>query len=226
MIGFLRGVVEALGEEELILDVNGVGYLVAVGARTLSQVAPGAKISLFIETHVREDAIKLYGFSLESERAWFARLLSVQGVGAKAALAILDVLKPSEVESASVLGDASAFERAKGVGKKLAQRMVTELKDKAPPIGRRLATRSGSSLAGLMGDERVETPQIEDGVEEAPSLAPLPASSAREDAISALMNLGYSEGEARRAAAEALRALGEEASESALIRTALKDLAR
>ena len=223
MIGLLRGVVEAIGEDELILDVQGVGYLVAAGAATLARLAPGAKATLYIETHVREDAIKLFGFLTEGERAWFARLQSVQGVGGKAAFAILDVLSPSEIESATTLNDASAFERAKGVGKKLAQRIATELKDKAPPIGRRLATRSGESLSELVS----ETPQAVPEIDSAPEPAPVPQqdSSAREAAISALMNLGYGESEARRAAAEALRDLGVDANESALIRAALKDLA-
>lgn len=213
MIGKLKGIIDAVGEDELILDVAGVGYLVTAGARTLARLEPGASATLHIETYVREDQFRLFGFLEETERAWFVRLQSVQGVGARHALAMLDAVTAGEIENAAALGDASTFERAKGVGKKLAQRIATELKDKAPPAGRSLA---GRSLAATLGTGETAAPPP-------PDAAP---SAAREGAISALVNLGYGESEARQAAAAATRALGGQADEAALIRTALKELAR
>ncbi len=211
MIGKLKGLIDSIGEDEAVLDVNGVGYLVQAGGRTLSKLEIGAEASLHIETYVREDQFKLFGFLSEGERAWFVRLQSVQGVGAKHALALLDALGPGEVESAAALGDASAFERAKGVGKKLAQRIATELKDKPPPLGRNLAG-GAAALNVALG-----TP--------APAVAAAGA-GARAAAVSALINLGYGEGDARRACAAALGELGEDASEGALIKASLKELAR
>ncbi len=211
MIGKLKGLIDSLGEDELVLDVNGVGYLVHAGGRTLSKLEVDAEATLHIETYVREDQFKLFGFLSEGERAWFVRLQSVQGVGAKHALALLDALGPGEVESAAALGDASAFERAKGVGKKLAQRIATELKDKPPPLGRNLAGGAAALNAAL--GTPVAAPAVAGG-------------GAREAAVSALINLGYGEGDARRACAAALNELGEDASEGALIKASLKELAR
>jgi Holliday junction DNA helicase RuvA len=213
MIGKLKGVVDSVGEEEAVLDVNGVGYLVHAGAKTLARLDPGAEAVLHIETYVREDQFKLFGFLSETERAWFVRLQSVQGVGAKHALALLDAVGTSEVESAAALGDASTFERAKGVGKKLAQRIATELKDKAPPMGRSLSGGAAGLNAAL-------------GATPAASPATVAASGAREAAVSALINLGYGEGDARRACASVLKTLGEDADEGAIIKAALKELAR
>ena len=210
MIGKLKGVIDSVGEDEAVIDVNGVGYLVQAGTRTLARLEVGGETSLHIETYVREDQFKLFGFLDETERAWFVRLQSVQGVGAKHALALLDALGPGEVESAAALGDASAFERAKGVGKKLAQRIATELKDKPPPLGRNLSG-GAAALNVALG-----------------SAAPAPTAGggAREAAVSALINLGYGESDARRACAAALTELGEDAGEGALIRASLKELAR
>lgn len=210
MIGKLKGVVDSVGEEEAVIDVNGVGYLVNAGARTLARLEPGAEAAMHIETYVREDQFKLFGFLSEGDRAWFVRLQSVQGVGAKHALALLDAVGVSEIESATALGDASAFERARGVGKKLAQRIATELKDKAPPMGRSLSGGAAGLNAALGG---------------APAPGPAP-SGAREAAVSALINLGYGESDARRTCAAVMKALGEDASEGALIKAALKELAR
>jgi len=209
MIGKLKGVIDCAGEEEAVIDVNGVGYLVHAGARTLARLEPGACVTLHIETHVREDAIKLYGFLGEAERTWFVRLQSVQGVGARHALALLDTLGAAELENAALLGDSSAFTRAKGVGPKLAQRIATELKDKPAPSGRALTGAAG--LKAALGSPEAAAPAGGD---------------ARAAAVSALINLGYGESDARRACAEALRALGDEAGESALIKAALKELAR
>ncbi|PWE18754.1 Holliday junction branch migration protein RuvA [Marinicauda salina] len=217
MIGKLKGVVDSVAEEDAVIDVGGVGYLVTAGSRTLARLEPGAEASLHIETYVREDVFRLYGFLEEAERAWFVRLQTVQGVGARHALAILDALPAGEIENAAALGDASAFERAKGVGKKLAQRIAAELKDKAPPTGRRLARGTHESLAAVVGG----APAPEGG-----EPVPAAASAAREAAVSALVNLGYGESEARQAAAHAFRVLGEHADEGRLIKHALKELAR
>ncbi len=215
MIGKLKGVVDSLGEDEAVIDVAGVGYLVTVGIRALTALEPGQPCALHIETHVREDAFRLFGFLTEAERAWFVRLQSVQGVGARHALAVLDALGVGEVESAAALGDASTFERAKGVGKKLAQRIATELKDKAPPMGRRAARfEPGPAPSGAAAPAAASQGA-------APS-----TNAAREGAVSALINLGYAETDARRAAALAANALGEAADEGALIKAALKELAR
>jgi len=210
MIGKLKGRVDAVGGEEALIDVNGVGYLVGMGGQALARLSPGTDAEIHIETHVREDYIKLWGFLSEAERAWFARLQIVQGVGAKAALAMLDALGISELESAAALGDASAFGRAKGVGPKLAARLATELKDKPPPMGRTFAADFRPHALGEAGS----APPDADN------------NSAREDAVSALINLGYGESDARRAAAGAARAAHDGAESSTLIRLALKELAR
>tara|TARA_R110002073_G_scaffold43462_2_gene120993 strand:+ start:19897 stop:20544 length:648 start_codon:yes stop_codon:yes gene_type:complete len=214
MIGMLKGIVEAIGAEEAVIDVHGVGYLVGSGARTLSRLEPGQAVVLHIETHVREDAFKLYGFIDDLDRAWFVRLQEIQGVGAKAALSILDVLPPHELANATALGDKAAFARAKGVGPKLATRIATELKDKAPPLGR-------SFSIGLPVHDEART-----GVDAAapPPLAN-PAGAARDDAVSALLNLGYPESIARQAVATVMRDAGNDASLSDLIRLSLRVLA-
>tara|TARA_R110000868_G_scaffold144412_1_gene363587 strand:- start:31131 stop:31778 length:648 start_codon:yes stop_codon:yes gene_type:complete len=214
MIGVLKGIVEAIGAEEAVIDVHGVGYLVGAGARTLSRLEPGQAVVLHIETHVREDALKLYGFTDDLERAWFVRLQEIQGVGAKAALAIIDVLPVSELANATALGDKSAFSRAKGVGPKLATRIATELKDKAPPQGRSfsIGLAPHSAPAAAPGDA-------------SPVAAPAPASASRDDAVSALLNLGYPETIARQAVATVLRDTGGDAPLSDLIRLSLRVLA-
>jgi Holliday junction DNA helicase RuvA len=133
MIGKLRGVIDAYGENNVLLDVHGVGYLVHCSARTLQALPPaGEAATLAIETWVREDQIRLYGFATDLEREWFKLLTEVQGVGAKVALAVLSTLKIAELANAIALGDKAAVARTPGVGGKLAQRIVTELKDKAP----------------------------------------------------------------------------------------------
>ena len=212
MIGKLKGVVDSVGEEEAVIDVNGVGYLINAGARTLARLEPGAQTAVHIETYVREDQFKLFAFLSETERAWFVRLQSVQGVGAKHALAMLDAVGTSEIESAAALGDASAFERAKGVGRKLAQRIAAELKDKAPPLGRSLSGGAAGLNAALGGST--------------PAVAAASGSGAREASVSALINLGYGESDARRACAAVMKDLGEDAGEGAIIKAALKELAR
>ena len=154
MIGKLKGVVDEVGEEELILDVGGVGYLVAASARTLRALpAVGQAAALFIETHVREDAIRLYGFLTASERDWFRLLQSVQGVGAKVALGVLGTLTGDAISAAIAHQDKAAMALAPGVGPKLAARIVHELKDKAPALGRRRSRRRDRRRGGVEAAE-------------------------------------------------------------------------
>lgn len=204
MIGKLRGVIDSYGEDFIILDVNGVGYVVQCSVRTLQNLPrAGEPASLAIETQVREDAIRLFGFNSDSERDWFRLLQSVQGVGAKVALAILGVLTPSELATAIGTQDKAMVGRASGVGPKLAARIVSELKDKAPVFG-----HVDPAVAQLAG---------EDGAKNAPRPV--------QDAISALVNLGYGRPQAAAAIAASVKALGEDAQTSALIRQGLKELA-
>lgn len=200
MIGKLRGAVDSAGVESMILDVGGVGYLVHCSPRTLSALPqPGETVSLLIDTHVREDMIRLYGFVTEAEREWFRLMQGVQGVGAKVALAILGVLSTSALAQAVAGGDKTAVARAPGVGPKLASRIVLELKDKGP---------GGATDAIVM-------PGQEPG-------APLPRNV--EDAVSALVNLGYGRPQAASAVGTAVASLGAEAQTAALIRGGLKAL--
>jgi holliday junction DNA helicase RuvA len=202
MIGRLRGIIAAVGEGQAILDVAGVGYLVHGGSRTLQKLAPGEAAELFIETQMSESAIRLFAFLSGEERAWFARLQDAPGVGAKVALSILDTLPPGQLMDAIALADIGAITRAHGVGKKLAERIVTEFKGKPPPMGL-FATGLAAHAAA----------------------APTALSGARADAVSALVNLGYGQVDAARAVAEASRELGEGAKESQLIKQALRALA-
>lgn len=205
MIGKLKGVVDSYGEDFVILDVQGVGYVVHCSARTLQRLpAAGEATSLSIETFVREDMIRLYGFRSDAEREWFRLLQTVQGVGAKVALALLSVLEPPALASAIATGDKGAVARAPGVGPRLAARLVAELKDKAPafaPVDPSLVALSGA---------------VEEGT------APQPVS----DAISALVNLGYPQAQASAAIAAALKSAGEGAEAKVLIRLGLRELAR
>lgn len=203
MIARLRGTVAAIGDHQALVDVGGVGYLLHAGSRTLSRLSVGEAAEVYVETQMSENAIKLYGFAQAEERAWFARLQDAPGVGAKVALAILDTLPPNELMDALALGDIASIQRANGVGKKLAERIVTEFKGKPPPGGL-FATFTPGSGAGA---------------------AVAPASGARADAVSALVNLGYGQADASRAVAQAARDLGEDAKEGDLIRVALKGLA-
>ncbi len=204
MIGKLKGIIDSYGEDFIILDVNGVGYVVQCSVRTLQNLPqPGEAASLAIETQVREDAIRLFGFSSDGERDWFRLLQSVQGVGAKVALAILGTLSPGELATAIGTQDKAMIGRAPGVGPKLAQRLVSELKDKAPVFG-----HVDPAVIRLAG---------EDGAKSAPKPV--------QDAISALVNLGYGRPQASAAIAASVRALGEEAATGALIRQGLKELA-
>jgi holliday junction DNA helicase RuvA len=205
VIGKLKGLVDSVEEETLILDVGGVGYLVSASARTLRALPPtGEAVALLIETQVREDAIRLFGFLHAAERDWFRLLQNVQGVGAKVALAILGVLPPDALTVAIQRQDKAMLSRAPGVGPKLAVRLVTELKDKAPAFGS-VDFGAGPVEAGE-GD------------------AKLP--KAAEDAVLALVGLGYQRPQALAAVAKGFKALGAEAQTSALIKLGLKELAQ
>jgi Holliday junction DNA helicase RuvA len=208
MIGQLKGKVDAIGEAHAIIDVNGVGYEVQLSARTLRNLKLGQDVTLTIDTHVREDSIKLFGFQSEVERSWFRTLQNVQGVGSKVALGVLGVLSTHDLATAIALGNWAAVEQAPGVGKKLAQRIVAELKDKAPAL----------SVAGL------NVPEMAAGGR-AGSVIPAEGMAAAE-AISALTNLGYNPGQASAAVAAAIKELGAEADTAKLIRRGLKELAR
>jgi len=205
MIGKLKGIVDAVGEAHAIVDVQGVGYEVQASARTLRALQLGQEVSLAIETHVREDAIRLFGFTSEVERAWFRALQTIQGVGTKVALAVLGTLSPQDLANAIALQNWAAVEQSPGVGKKLAQRIVAELKDKAPAL----------SVAGL------NVPAALAGRAAAP-----PRGDAAAEAISALTNLGYQPGQASQAVAAAMAELGEAADTPKLIRRGLKELGR
>ncbi|HEU0071530.1 MAG TPA: Holliday junction branch migration protein RuvA [Alphaproteobacteria bacterium] len=206
MIAKLTGILDSTREGQAVIDVGGVGYLVFASARTLGALPPkGQAVSLSIETHVREDHIHLYGFANDVEREWFKLLTTVQGVGAKVGLAILSVLSPNEIAQAIVAGDRTAVARADGVGPKLAQRVVTELKDKAGSIG-----LSQGAPAGAVFSKPAEGVASED-VELA-------------DAISALVNLGYKRVEAFGAVTNASRKIGKKAATAELIRAGLKEL--
>jgi Holliday junction DNA helicase RuvA len=205
MIGKLSGIIDSFGDDYLILDVNGVGYVVTCSSRTLQRLpARGEPASLAIETQVREDAIRLFGFTSDAERDWFRLLQSVQGVGAKVALALLGILSAGELATAIGTQDKASVARAPGVGPKLAARIVSELKDKAPALA-----AVDPLLARLAGEEEAKS-------------APRPV----QDAISALVNLGYGRPQAAAAVAASLSALGDAAEAPALIRRGLKELAQ
>jgi Holliday junction DNA helicase RuvA len=205
MIGKLKGIIDSYGEDYVILDVAGVGYEVHCSSRTLQALpAAGEAAVLSIETHVREDMIRLYGFRGDSERAWFRLLQTVQGVGAKVALAVLGSLPAADLANAIALRDKAAVARTPGVGPKVAERIVTELKDKAPAFAD--IDPVLVKLSGAVDECR----------------APQPVA----DAISALMNLGYGQPQAAAAIAAASRLAGEGAEAAKLIRLGLKELAK
>ena len=205
MIGKLKGIVDSYGEDNIILDVNGVGYLVHCSTRTLQALpAPGEAATLSIETYVREDQIKLFGFASDAEREWFRILQTVQGVGAKVALSVLSTLKPAELATAIATRDKAMVARTPGVGPKVAERIVTELKDKAPAFAD--IDPAVVHLAGALDEKR----------------APKPVA----DAVSALVNLGYGQPQAAAAIAAAARNAGDGADTATLIRQGLKELAK
>jgi Holliday junction DNA helicase RuvA len=202
MIAKLTGILDHIGADGAIVDVGGVGYLVFASTRTLGQLQPGAGARLLIETHVREDHIHLYGFIDAAERDWFRLLTTVQGVGAKVALAILSAVAPNDLTLAIVAQDKAMLARADGVGPKLAARIVNELRDKV----------GGLALAAT--NAAVPAPQAANDP------------GATGDAVSALVNLGYRRAEAFGAVAAASRRLGGDAKVDALIRAGLQELAQ
>jgi Holliday junction DNA helicase RuvA len=207
VIGKLSGTLDSVSDGIAIVDVSGVGYVVHASNRTLSRLGPnGALISLLIETQVREDAINLYGFAEKHERDWFRLLTTVQGVGAKVALAILGVLSPDELSLAIAAQDKAAITRAPGVGPKLGARIVAELKDKAGSIGNDLTVAAVNANAANGSGKAAAGPV--------------------EDATSALVNLGYRRTEAFTAVAKAARELGAKATLDSLIRAGLKELSQ
>jgi Holliday junction DNA helicase RuvA len=204
MIGKLTGRLDEIAHGAVIIDVGGVGYEVTVGARTLSRLpAIGESVSLAIDTHMRDDAIKLYGFATEHERAWFRALQTVQGVGAKVALAVLGTLDAADLANAVALQDKAQVARAPGVGPKVAARIVAELKDKMPALAP--AILPGPGIAASV---------------------PFPEAVSARDAVSALTNLGYAHAQASAAISLAVGKAGREARTEELIRLGLKELAQ
>ncbi|TCQ21767.1 Holliday junction branch migration protein RuvA [Rhizobium sp. PP-CC-3G-465] len=205
MIGKLKGTIDEIGDDHVVIDVHGVGYVAYCSARTLGKLGTSGEAAvLFIETYVREDQLRLFGFLSALEREWFRLLQSVQGVGAKVALAVLSVLTPGELANAIALQDKTSISRAPGVGPKVAVRIVTELKNKAPAF-------AGDAAAGI-------------GFKQELGEGAVPAPVA--DAVSALTNLGYSRDQAANAIAAALRNGGEGADSAKLIRLGLRELSQ
>src|SRR6202521_3758118 len=205
MIGKLTGTIDTYGEDCIILDVGGVGYVVHCSARTLQALpAPGDPVVLAIETHVREDQIRLFGFLTPIEREWFRLLQTVQGVGTKVALSVLGTLAPADLASAIAMRDKAMITRSPGVGQKVAERIVTELKDKAPAYA--AVDPAVIRLSGAIEERR----------------APQPVA----DAISALVNLGYGQPQASAAIVAAVKTAGEGADTPNLIRLGLRELSR
>ena len=221
MIGQLTGRLAYKAEGHVMIDVQGVGYIVHVSDRTMAGLPqPGAPVRLFTEMLVREDLMQLFGFPTLLEKEWHRLLVGVQGIGAKGALAILSVLGPDGVSRAIALGDWTAVKAAPGVGPKIAQRVVNELKDKAPAV---MALSASLSEPPLEVVDRAGTP--EPGPVPADIPAPQPSrASAQADALSALENLGYARGEAAQAVAVAADE-APEADTTVLIRAALRALA-
>jgi Holliday junction DNA helicase RuvA len=197
MIYSLKGIVTYIGEDDLVVEVNGVGYQVFGNSRLLANAAVGEAVQIFIYTHVREDQFSLYGFSNIEERACFMQLTTVSGVGAKVGQAILAVLTPGEVAEAILTQNPTLFTRASGVGKKLAERIVLELKGKAAPT---------SNVVNLNATK--------------------PATSAGQDVVSALQNMGFKPGEAQAGLGVALKAVGAEAGFGELLKESLKALCK
>ena len=205
MIGKLKGTIDEIGDDHVVLDVHGVGYVAHCSARTLGRLgSAGEAAVLVIETYVREDQFRLFGFLTALEREWFRLLQSVQGVGSKVALAVLSTLTPGELANAIALQDKTAVSRAPGVGPKVAVRIITELRNKAPAFAGEAAASIGLKQ------------EIGEGVASAPVA----------DAVSALTNLGYSRDQAANAVAAALKNGGEGADSAKLIRLGLKELSR
>lgn len=204
MIGKLRGTIDEIDDDHVLIDVHGICYVVFCSVRTLGNIGSvGEAITLYIETYVREDQFKLFGFPNQHEKQWFILLQTVQGVGAKVALAILSTLTASDLANAIALQDKAMVARAPGIGPKVAQRIVSELKNKVP------AFAVGNDSMTLKSD-------LGEGL----------ASSAVTDAVSALANLGYSREQAAGAVSSAIKQVGEDADSATLIRLGLKELSQ
>ena len=218
MIGKLSGRIDYRGSDHVLIDVRGVGYVVHVSDRVMAALPrAGEAVSLYTDLLVREDLLQLFGFLTLTEKEWHRLLMSVQGVGAKASLAILGALGEDGVGRAIALGDWSAIARAKGVGPKTAQRVVNELKDKAPGV---MAMTHPAAAPALQADDDAV---IDEAPAPVPQAARRAATPARAEALSALSNLGYAPGDAA-AAVAAVEADGP-ADTATLIRAALKRLA-
>lgn len=205
IVGRLKGEVAAIGLDNALIDVNGVGYVVLAGSRLLSRLNVGQAAEVFVETRVTENSITLFGFASDDERAWFVRLQDVPGVAGKSAMALMDALSPAELMDALALGDAATITRAKGVGKKLAERIVGELSGKPPPMGR-FGTFAADPSASAQA-----------------MAANASGTGTRSEAVSALVNLGYSQGDAARAVSTAIKdTAGDDV--GAVIKAALKEL--
>jgi Holliday junction DNA helicase RuvA len=202
VIAKLKGTVDTVDPDGAVIDVGGVGYLVSASTRTLRDLVVGGPATMLVETIVREDAIALYGFLDTAERDWFRILTTVQGVGARVALSILSTLSPDEIARAIAAQDRATLSRPAGVGAKLAARLATELKDKAASFG-------VAPVPALLANAQAGA-----------------AGSINEDAVSALVNLGYKRVEAFGAVARVTQRLGGEARLDAVIRAGLQELAR
>lgn len=203
MIAKLKGIVDSVDTDSAVIDVGGVGYLVSASSRTLRDLVAGGPATMLVETIVREDAISLYGFLETAERDWFRILTTVQGVGARVALSILSTLSPDEIARAIAAQDRATLSRPAGVGPKLAARLATELKDKAAAFGIAPVAKTAAAAAAVA-----------------------PAGSINEDAVSALVNLGYKRVEAFGAVARVTQRLGDGATFDAVVRAGLQELAR
>ncbi len=220
MIGRLAGRIDMRSTDHVLIDVRGVGYVVFVSERTLAALpGPGEAAALYTELVVREDLLQLFGFPTLVEKEWFRLLTSVQGVGAKGALAILGALGADGLSRAIALGDQASVKAAKGIGPKTAQRIVLELKDKAPTIMAMGGAPASVTPAAAPTDET-------EVIEPAPAPQPAPPTSgaSQAEALSALANLGYGPSEAATAVAQAASE-APDADTAALIRSALKRLA-
>ena len=220
MIAKLKGIVDTVGDEYCIIDVNGVGYLVFASSKTLGRLKIGEAANILIETVVREDSISLFGFASALEKEWFFTLTKVQGVGAKVCLSILSALAPQQLAQAVAAQDKASFTRANGVGPKLAARIVTELKDKIVTIPVAAAATTAELAKELDMDADQETETYEDNL-----MARADDPTAMEDALSALVNLGYQRLEAYRVVNQVLIA-NPNVDVSELIRLSLKEFAK
>lgn len=223
MIGKVAGRIDYIADDHVLIEAMGVGYEIWCSARTLAALPPAGEVAaLYTQMLVREDLMQLFGFPTREEREWHRLLTSVQGVGAKVGLAILGTLGPEGAARAITLGDATAVKQAPGVGPKLAQRIVLELKGKAPALmamGGGGAARAEAQVieTGTPAPKRAKAPKVDEGA--------VAAAAARADAMSALTNLGYGEGEAAEAVAT-IEMEGGGGDAQALIRAALKSLAK